>query len=34
VPELLRLERSEPMIARVDSFLVRGPKRLAVQRAA
>jgi cytochrome P450 len=34
VPELVKLERSEPTIARVDSFLVRGPKRLAVQRAA
>jgi len=34
VPELLRLERSEQTIARIDSFLVRGPKRLAVQRAA
>jgi len=34
VPELVRLERSEPTIARVESFLVRGPKRLAVQRAA
>jgi cytochrome P450 len=29
-----RLERSERDRARVDSFLVRGPKRLAVQRAA
>jgi cytochrome P450 len=34
VPELVKLERSEQTIARVDSFLVRGPKRLAVQRAA
>ena len=34
VPELVQLERSEPTIARVESFLVRGPKRLAVQRAA
>ncbi len=34
VPELTRLERAEPTIAHVDSFLVRGPKRLAVQRAA
>jgi cytochrome P450 len=33
-PELLRLERSEPAIARIESFLVRGPKRLAVKRAA
>jgi cytochrome P450 len=34
VPELVRLERSERTIPRVDSFLVRGPKRLVVQRAA
>ena len=34
VPELLRLERAEGAITHVDSFLVRGPKRLAVQRAA
>ena len=34
VPELLRLERAEGATAHVDSFLVRGPKRLAVQRAA
>jgi cytochrome P450 len=34
VPELVRLERAEQSIARVESFLVRGPKRLAVQRAA
>jgi cytochrome P450 len=34
VPELLRIERAEGAIAHVDSFLVRGPKRLAVQRAA
>jgi len=34
VPELLRLERTEQAIARVESFLVRGPKRLALQRAA
>jgi cytochrome P450 len=34
VPELSRLERAEQTISRVDSFLVRGPKRLAVQRAA
>jgi cytochrome P450 len=34
VPELLRLERAEGAVAHVDSFLVRGPKRLAVQRAA
>jgi cytochrome P450 len=33
VPELPKLERAEGAIARVDSFLVRGPKRLAVQRA-
>jgi cytochrome P450 len=34
VPELLRLERAEGAIAHIDSFLVRGPKRLALQRAA
>jgi cytochrome P450 len=34
VPELPRLERAERAFARVDSFLVRGPKRLALQRAA
>jgi len=34
VPELLRLERADDAIAHVDSFLVRGPKRLAVTRAA
>jgi cytochrome P450 len=34
VPELPRLERADGAIARVDSFLVRGPKRLALQRAA
>ena len=34
VPELLRLERADDAIAHVDSFLVRGPKRLAVKRAA
>jgi len=34
VPELPRLERVEPRVARVDSFLVRGPKRLALRRAS
>jgi cytochrome P450 len=34
VPELLRTRRTEGAITHVDSFLVRGPKRLAVQRAA
>ena len=34
VPELLRLERAERTLARIDSFLIRGPKRLALQRAA
>jgi cytochrome P450 len=34
VPELLRLERAERTVARIDSFLIRGPKRLALQRAA
>jgi cytochrome P450 len=34
VPELLRLERVERHVAHHDSFLIRGPKRLALQRAA
>ncbi len=34
VPELPKLVRAEGAIPRVDSFLVRGPKRLAVERAA
>ncbi len=34
VPELLRLERAERTLARIDSFLIRGPKRLALRRAA
>ena len=34
VPELPRLERAEAHVARVESFLVRGPKRLEVRRAA
>ena len=34
VPELTRLERAESTIAHVESFLVRGPKRLTLQRAA
>jgi cytochrome P450 len=34
VPELVKLERSEGAVARIDSFLVRGPKRLPVKRAA
>jgi cytochrome P450 len=34
VPELPRLERADRSVARVDSFLVRGPKRLALRRAA
>src|SRR4029453_5359123 len=33
LPELTRLERAESTIAHVESFLVRGPKRLALQRA-
>jgi cytochrome P450 len=33
VPHIPKLERAEP-IARVDSFLVRGPKSLALRRAA
>jgi cytochrome P450 len=34
VPELLRLERAERTLARIDSFLIRGPKRLPLRRAA
>ena len=34
VPEIPTLERSDALIPRVDSFLVRGPKRLALHRAA
>ena len=34
VPELPKLVRSEQALPRVESFLVRGPKRLALQRAA
>jgi cytochrome P450 len=34
VPELPKRVRAEERIARVDSFLVRGPKRLALRRAA
>ena len=34
VPELPRLERADGAIAHVDSFLVRGPKRLALRCAA
>jgi cytochrome P450 len=34
VPELLKLERAERTLARIDSFLIRGPKRLPLQRAA
>jgi cytochrome P450 len=34
VPELPRLARADPQVARVDSFLVRGPKSLALRRAA
>jgi cytochrome P450 len=34
VPELPKLERAEGGFAHVESFLVRGPKRLALQRAA
>jgi cytochrome P450 len=33
-PELPTLVRADSSIARVDSFLVRGPKRLALRRAA
>jgi cytochrome P450 len=34
VPELAKLERVERTLARIDSFLIRGPKRLPLQRAA
>jgi cytochrome P450 family 109 len=34
VPELLRLAPSERTMTRIDSFLIRGPKRLPLQRAA
>jgi cytochrome P450 len=34
VPELPRRVRADERIARVESFLVRGPKRLALRRAA
>lgn len=34
VPELPKLVRAESEVARVESFLVRGPKRLALRRAA
>ena len=34
VPELLHLRRSEAHVARIDSFLVRGPSRLTLSEAA
>ncbi len=34
VPELLRLESAEPHVAHHDSFLIRGPKRISLHRAA
>jgi cytochrome P450 len=34
VPELSKLERVDERVARVDSFLVRGPKRLPLRPAA
>jgi cytochrome P450 len=34
VPELARWSRAEPRVERIDSFMVRGPKRLALRRAA
>jgi len=34
VPELPRRVRADGTLARVDSFIVRGPKRLALRRAA
>ncbi|MDJ0868765.1 MAG: hypothetical protein QNK03_21835 [Myxococcota bacterium] len=33
-PELARLTRVDDRVARVDSFLVRGPRRLPLCRAA
>jgi cytochrome P450 len=34
VPELLHMQRSEARLPRIDSFLVRGPSRLALRKAA
>jgi len=34
VPELTRLRRAEARVPRIDSFLVRGPRRLALRTAA
>jgi len=34
VPELLHMQRSEVRLPRIDSFLVRGPSRLALRKAA
>jgi len=34
VPELLHLQRSEARLPRIDSFLVRGPSRLTLRKAA
>jgi len=34
VPELVRMKHGEPALTRVDSFLVRGPSRLPLRRAA
>ncbi len=34
VPELLHLERADARVPRIDSFLVRGPRRLELRRAA
>jgi cytochrome P450 len=34
VPELSRLRRAEVRAPRIDSFLVRGPSRLALRKAA
>jgi cytochrome P450 len=34
VPELVRVERASPDAGHLDSFLVRGPRRLELRRAA
>jgi cytochrome P450 len=34
VPELLRMQRADARVPRIDSFLVRGPSRLSLRKAA
>ncbi len=34
LPELLHLERADARVSRIESFLVRGPRRLELRRAA